>query len=90
MLSDAPAEAHSTVLEQYGEALGLAFQLSDDIMDADRDPGAWARSRARTCGRASTRSRSCTRSAGLGASALREVLQDGPPSGSGWTGRSGS
>ncbi len=32
MLSDAPAEALD-VLEQYGEALGLAFQLSDDIMD---------------------------------------------------------
>jgi heptaprenyl diphosphate synthase len=32
MLSDAPAE-YLDVLEQYGEALGLAFQLSDDIMD---------------------------------------------------------
>ncbi|HEX6330251.1 MAG TPA: polyprenyl synthetase family protein [Actinomycetota bacterium] len=32
MLSDAPAESVD-VLEQFGEALGLAFQLSDDIMD---------------------------------------------------------
>jgi heptaprenyl diphosphate synthase len=32
MLSDAPAEAQD-LLEEYGEALGLAFQLSDDIMD---------------------------------------------------------
>ena len=32
MLSDAPAE-DVDVLEEFGEALGLAFQLSDDIMD---------------------------------------------------------
>ena len=32
MLSDAPA-SHVDVLEEFGEALGLAFQLSDDIMD---------------------------------------------------------
>jgi heptaprenyl diphosphate synthase len=32
MLSDAPLE-HLDVLEGFGEALGLAFQLSDDIMD---------------------------------------------------------
>lgn len=32
MLSDAPAQ-HLDVLEEFGEALGLAFQLSDDIMD---------------------------------------------------------
>jgi geranylgeranyl pyrophosphate synthase len=32
MLSDAPAWSLD-VLEQFGEALGLAFQLSDDIMD---------------------------------------------------------
>ena len=32
MLSDAPAESLD-VLEEFGEALGLAFQLSDDIMD---------------------------------------------------------
>jgi heptaprenyl diphosphate synthase len=32
MLSDAPAE-HLGVLESFGEALGMAFQLSDDIMD---------------------------------------------------------
>ena len=32
MLSDAPPE-HLDVLEAYGQALGLAFQLSDDIMD---------------------------------------------------------
>jgi len=32
LLSDAPAE-HLDVLEGFGEALGMAFQLSDDIMD---------------------------------------------------------
>ncbi len=32
MLSDAPGESLD-VLEQFGQALGLAFQLSDDIMD---------------------------------------------------------
>jgi heptaprenyl diphosphate synthase len=32
MLSDA-ASRHVEVLEAYGEALGMAFQLSDDIMD---------------------------------------------------------
>ncbi|HEX9124224.1 MAG TPA: polyprenyl synthetase family protein [Actinomycetota bacterium] len=32
MLSDAPVE-HLDVLEEFGEALGMAFQLSDDIMD---------------------------------------------------------
>jgi heptaprenyl diphosphate synthase len=32
MLSDAPASSLD-VLEEFGEALGMAFQLSDDIMD---------------------------------------------------------
>jgi heptaprenyl diphosphate synthase len=32
MLSDAPVE-YLDVLDEFGEALGLAFQLSDDIMD---------------------------------------------------------
>ena len=32
MLSDAPPE-RTDVLEAFGEALGMAFQLSDDIMD---------------------------------------------------------
>jgi heptaprenyl diphosphate synthase len=32
MLSDAPAE-HVETLEGFGEAIGLGFQLSDDIMD---------------------------------------------------------
>jgi len=32
MLSDAPLDSLD-VLEEFGEALGLAFQLSDDIMD---------------------------------------------------------
>lgn len=32
MLSDAPTE-HVALLEAYGDALGTAFQLSDDIMD---------------------------------------------------------
>lgn len=32
MMSDAPTE-HLEILEAFGESLGLAFQLSDDIMD---------------------------------------------------------
>jgi heptaprenyl diphosphate synthase len=32
VLSDASSE-HVDVLEEFGEALGMAFQLSDDIMD---------------------------------------------------------
>lgn len=32
MVSDTP-EAHVETLEEFGEALGMAFQLSDDIMD---------------------------------------------------------
>ena len=32
MMSDAPPE-HVDILEAFGESLGLAFQLSDDIMD---------------------------------------------------------
>ena len=32
MLSDAPEE-HVETLEAFGESLGIAFQLSDDIMD---------------------------------------------------------
>ena len=32
MLSDATPE-HTDVLEEFGDALGMAFQLSDDIMD---------------------------------------------------------
>ena len=32
MLSDATPE-HTEVLEEFGESLGMAFQLSDDIMD---------------------------------------------------------
>ena len=32
MMSDAPEE-HVDILEAFGESLGLAFQLSDDIMD---------------------------------------------------------
>jgi heptaprenyl diphosphate synthase len=45
MLSDAPAK-DVDVLEEFGEALGLAFQLSDDIMDVtaterelEKEPG---------------------------------------------------
>jgi heptaprenyl diphosphate synthase len=45
LLSDARAE-HLDVLEQFGEALGLAYQLSDDIMDVastraelEKEPG---------------------------------------------------
>jgi heptaprenyl diphosphate synthase len=45
MLSDAPAE-DVDVLDEFGEALGLAFQLSDDIMDVtaterelEKEPG---------------------------------------------------
>ena len=37
MLSDATPE-HTDVLEEFGDALGMAFQLSDDIMDITATP----------------------------------------------------
>ena len=37
MLSDASPE-HTDVLEEFGDALGMAFQLSDDIMDVTAEP----------------------------------------------------
>ena len=47
MLSDAPAE-HVEILEAFGESLGMAFQLSDDIMDMTSSSSSSARSRAPT------------------------------------------
>ena len=59
MLSDAPPE-DDRLLDEFGDALGMAFQLSDDIMDITasqmelgKEPGADMR-------RASTRCRCCT------------------------------
>jgi heptaprenyl diphosphate synthase len=80
MLSDAPAEALD-VLEQYGEALGLAFQLSDDIMDLTasqetlgKEPGQDLREGVYTLPVLHALS-------GPRAAELRELLRDGPPSG---------
>ena len=32
-------EAQTAALETYGRAVGLAFQLADDVLDADEDAG---------------------------------------------------
>jgi heptaprenyl diphosphate synthase len=80
MLSDAPAESLD-VLEEYGEALGLAFQLSDDIMDLTassqtlgKEPGQDLREGVYTLPVLHAL-------AGPRGSELREVLGDGPPDG---------
>ena len=80
MLSDAPAEALD-VLEQYGEALSLAFQLSDDIMDLTatqetlgKEPGQDMREGVYTLPVLHALG-------GARGSDLREVLQEGPPNG---------
>jgi heptaprenyl diphosphate synthase len=69
------------VLEQYGEALGLAFQLSDDIMDLTatqetlgKEPGQDMREGVYTLPVLHALG-------GPRGSELREVLQEGPPSG---------
>jgi heptaprenyl diphosphate synthase len=80
MLSDAPPDALD-VLEQYGEALGLAFQLSDDIMDLTasqqtlgKEPGQDMREGVYTLPVLHALG-------GSRGSELRAVLQEGPPSG---------
>jgi heptaprenyl diphosphate synthase len=80
MLSDAPAEALDA-LEQYGEALGLAFQLSDDIMDLTasqeilgKEPGQDLREGVYTLPVLHALG-------GPRGAELREVLEVGPPSG---------
>jgi hypothetical protein len=30
---------HAAALDRYGHALGLAFQLADDVLDAEQDAG---------------------------------------------------
>lgn len=80
MLSDAPSEALD-VLEEYGEALGLAFQLSDDIMDLTassqtlgKEPGQDMREGVYTLPVLHAL-------AGPRGSQLRAVLEEGPPDG---------
>jgi heptaprenyl diphosphate synthase len=81
MLSDARAE-YLDVLEEFGESLGLAFQLSDDIMDLtatqqelQKEPGQDLREGVYTYPvlHALTRGRR--------AGELGELLRDGPPVG---------
>jgi heptaprenyl diphosphate synthase len=81
MLSDAPAE-HLDVLEQFGEALGLAFQLSDDIMDLtstqqelQKEPGQDLREGVYTFPVLHALAE------GDRAGELRELLRPGPPEG---------
>lgn len=47
------------VLTQYGERLGIAFQLADDVLDITSDSHESGKTPAPTCARASRRSRSC-------------------------------
>jgi len=78
MLSDAPAD-HLDVLEGSGEALGLAFQLSDDIMDLTashetlgKEPGQDLKEGVYTLP-------VLYALAGPEGGELRELLADGPP-----------
>ncbi len=80
MLSDAPPETVD-VLEEYGEALGLAFQLSDDIMDLTathqtlgKEPGQDLREGVYTLPVLHAL-------AGPDGDRLADVLRPGPPSG---------
>ena len=80
MLSDATSQAQD-VLEEYGEALGVAFQLSDDIMDLTstqetlgKEPGQDLREGVFTL--------SVIHALGApSAGELRDLLAPGPPSG---------
>jgi heptaprenyl diphosphate synthase len=81
VLSDAPAE-YLDVLEEFGEALGLAFQLSDDIMDVasseaelGKQPGVDMREGVYTLPVLHALSH------GERADDLRALLADGPPEG---------
>jgi heptaprenyl diphosphate synthase len=80
MLSDAPAPSQD-VLEEFGGALGVAFQLSDDIMDLTssqetlgKEPGQDLREGVFTLPVIHALGRP-------GAEELRDLLADGPPSG---------
>lgn len=80
MLSDAPPEALD-VLEEYGEALGLAFQLSDDVMDLTatqetlgKEPGQDLREGVYTLAVLHALG-------GSGGAELAAILDMGPPSG---------
>jgi len=79
MLSDAPSGALD-VLEEYGESLGLAFQLSDDIMDftatettLGKEPGQDLREGVYTLPVLHALEES--------SGELRELLEPGPPTG---------
>ena len=39
VIADAPASARAP-LQRYGQALGAAFQIADDLLDAEGDAGA--------------------------------------------------
>jgi heptaprenyl diphosphate synthase len=81
MLSDAPVESVD-VLSEYGEALGMAFQLSDDVMDVTasrvelgKEPGVDLREGVYTFPVLHTLAE------GPGAGELAELLAPGPPQG---------
>ena len=76
MLSDA-GEGHTDVLERFGEALGVGFQLSDDIMDVistegelGKEPGVDIKEGVYTLP---------VLQALEGSEELRRLLADGPP-----------
>jgi heptaprenyl diphosphate synthase len=81
MLSDAPVE-YLDILDEFGEALGLAFQLSDDIMDLtvssdvlEKEPGQDLREGVFTLPILHALNE------GAHAAELRDLLTDGPPEG---------
>lgn len=53
-------ESAVDILTQYGERLGVAFQLADDVLDIASDSHESGKTPARTCAKASRRSPCCT------------------------------
>ena len=82
MLSDATPE-HIEVLEGFGDALGMAYQLSDDIMDITVEPdGAGQGAGPGHARRACTRCRCCTPcTTARTARSSRRILAHGAPDG---------
>ena len=70
-------------LDRYAHAVGLAFQVRDDILDVEADTGCWARPPARTRRRTNPPSRPCwawTHRASACATLIDEALSRPSPS----------
>ena len=89
--SPTPPPEHMDILEEFGDALGMAFQLSDDIMDITASQLELGKEPGSTCGGRLHAARSSTpsRTASAGRS-WPGSCQHGRPTASCWTGRSRS